>query len=126
LTLPARPKSGVADLFNPGDRLTPAVFELWGPQTSPIGVEQVTTGRRLVYDVTLADGVGVNPPDSLIIDTRTGIALLNGDSARSPLPGSSVTRTVGLLPGANQVRAIGTTPGGGSPRLVVRFRPASE
>lgn len=126
VTLPFRPKSGVADVFNPGDRLTPAIFELWGPQTGTVGVQQVTTGRRLTYDVQLAGGVGAFPPDRLIIDTRVGWAMLNGDASRSALPGSSVTRAVGLVPGLNQVRATGITPGGGTARLVVRFRPASE
>jgi len=126
ITLPFRPKSGVADVFNPGDRLTPAVFELWGPQVGLIGVQQVTTGRTLTYDVQLAAGSGTFPPDRLVIDTRAGWATLNGDASRSALPGSSVTRAVGLIPGINQIRATGTTPGGGTAKLVVRFRPASE
>lgn len=126
ITLPARPKSGVVNVYNTGDRLTPAVFELWGPQSGTVGVEQMTTGRRLTYDLDLAAGFGANPPDMLRIDTRAGWATLNGDSSRSALPGSSVTRMVGLVPGQNQIRATGTTPGGGTAKLVVRFRPASE
>lgn len=126
ITLDPRAKSGVVQVFNPGDRLAPAVFELVGPQTGTIGVQQMTTGKILTYTAPLAAAFGDNPADTLIIDTRRGWASLNGDSTRSPRPGSSVTRTVGLVPGDNQVRATGKAPGGGNPLLRVRFRPAYE
>lgn len=126
VTLPARPKSGVVQVMNNGDRLTPAVFELVGPQSGLIGIEQMTTGQRLTYNAPLAAGVGAGAADTLIIDTRTGQATLNGDVFRSPLAGSSITRMVGLVPGLNSIRATGTPPGTGNPKLTVRFRPASE
>lgn len=126
LVLAAVPKSGVVTVVNTGERLTPMTVELRGPQTGLIGVENMTTGRRLIYNAPLAAASGDQPADTLTIDTRVGTAVLNGDSFRSPLPGSSVTRTVGLVPGVNQIRATGTAPGGGSPQLLVRFRPASE
>lgn len=126
ITLDPRAKSGVVEVFNPGDRLSPAVIELQGPQIGTIGVEQITTNRRLTYTATLAAAFGDDPADVLTIDTRQGWAKLNGDSTRSPLPGSAVTRTVGLVPGVNQLRATGKAPGGGNPRITVRFRPAYE
>lgn len=120
------PKSGVISVFNPGERLTPVVFELRGPQTGLIGVENMTTQKRLTYAAPLAGTHGDTPADVLTIDTRQGLALLNGDAFRSALPGSAVTRTVGLVPGVNEIRATGKAPGGGNARLLVRFRPASE
>lgn len=126
IVLAARPKSGVVQVYNPGSRLTPVVFELLGPQTGAVGIEQMTTGQRLLYNAPLAAGVGANLPDRLVIDTKAGTATLNGDAFRSPLAGSAITRTVGLLPGLNTIRATGTPPGTGTPKLTVRFRPASE
>lgn len=126
ITLPFRPKSGVISVDNQGDRLTPMVVELIGPQSGTVGFEQLTTGQRLTYNAPLAGAHGDTPADVLVIDTRRGFATLNGDAYRSALPGSAVTRTVGLVAGRNEIRATGTAPGGGAPKIRVRFRPASE
>lgn len=126
INLPFRPKSGVITVNNPGDRLTPMIVELIGPQAGVIGVDQITQNRRLTYTAPLAAAAGSAPADHLVIDTRKGYAVLNGDAYRSALPGSSVTRMVGLVPGVNEIRATGTAPGGGTPKIRIRFRPASE
>jgi hypothetical protein len=120
LVLAWRPKSGTVGVTNAGDRLTPVVIELVGPQIAPIGVINVTTNRALTYNQ------GLNTGEVLAIDTRLGRAVLNGDSTRSPLPGSAVTRTLGLAPGPNVIRAVGRPGIGGTPTITVRWRPAYE
>lgn len=120
LVLPFIAKSGSVTVVNSGERLTPLVATLKGPQSGNVGIVNTTTGKTLRYALSLSSA------DTLVIDTRKGWAMLNNDSSRSPMPGSAVTRTLGLVPGPNTIRALGNPTGFGSPTIAVTWRPATE
>lgn len=68
--------SGAVTLSNPGTATTHPQFEVTGPAHG-FEIIQVGTGRRLVYD-------GLVPPGShLVIDTASGVAVMDGVSDRT-------------------------------------------
>jgi hypothetical protein len=90
-----------ATLTNVGIYESPPTIIIRGPG-SAISIHNITTGRHLTYDLTLA------VTDYLVVDVASGVGLLNGSAIRAPAPGSTVTSQFLVAPGANLFRIFGT------------------
>lgn len=88
-------------MVNAGTYNSPPTITIRGPG-SGISIHNYTTGRSLLYDLTLGAS------DYLLVDVAAGVSLLNGSSPRAPAPGSSVTGQFLVDPGPNLFRIFGT------------------
>lgn len=90
-----------ASLTNVGIYESPPTIIIRGPG-SGISIHNITTGKHLNYDLTLAT------TDFLVVDVAAGVGLLNGSAIRAPAPGSTVTSQFLVAPGTNLFRIFGT------------------
>ena len=111
---------GLIEVTNDGDRDAFPVLHLHGAWSDETRVQNLTTGRELVFD-----GLSVTDGDYLEVDMRAATVFLNGDPAESRLgyrvfPESSFWA---LAPGVNVLRFLAET--SSSPaRMAGRFRAA--
>ncbi|MEV4438977.1 phage tail protein [Streptomyces sp. NPDC049577] len=105
--------TGNMTVVNEGDAPTAPVVEFRGPVTLP-SLTRLEDGRRLQYDITLADS------DVLTVDTSAGTVLLNGTASRlyTARPDSLPEYLFQLPPGPTSL-AFRAAPGPADPRASV-------
>jgi hypothetical protein len=123
LTFPLAFELGFGDdvspfsVINEGNISTPAVFTVEGPATN-FSILNDTTGERIVTTADLELG------ESLVIDTSSRTAKLNGETDRADLIDSSQTTWFELVKGTNVLRLNGSGFSEGETSLNVNFRDA--
>lgn len=110
--------SGTVTAANAGDFSTPWTAVITGPVTNP-SIENVDTGDQLIF--TANGGLVLASGDTLVVDSATKTALLNGTASRYDRLASPVSWW-DLEPGDNHLRFGGTT--SGSPTMTVTWRSA--
>lgn len=115
ITFPANPPSGSATLYNEGTAPAPAIYTITGPIQQP-GVSLEPAGKRVVFDLNLADG------QQLVIDTATPGGLLDGQWYTANAS-SDLTCELEVPAGTSTVQALGQFLSG-SPSFVAAFRSA--
>ncbi|WP_037680462.1 phage distal tail protein [Streptomyces griseus] len=103
---------------NSGSAPTHPMITFTGPCSNPTVTDR-TSGRRLRYEITLAEG------DELVIDTAAGTVTLNGTASRrdTAAPDSSPEELFAFEPGRAQLAFRPDTDGAGA-RMTVRWRDA--
>lgn len=102
---------------NAGNISTPPVLTVTGPVTNPI-VDNDTTGES-VY----TEGLSLSASDSLVIDTATRSATINGTAVPQYID-AELTRWFELAPGQNLLRLRGTGMTTGQTLLTCTYRDA--
>ncbi|HEY9474988.1 MAG TPA: hypothetical protein VIS06_14190, partial [Mycobacteriales bacterium] len=110
--------SGIVTATNAGTYSTPWSVTITGPVTNP-SVENVDTGDALRFSAN--GGLTLADTDTLIIDSATRTALLNGTASRYDRLASPASWW-DLNPGATRFRFGGTTTG--TPTMALTWRSA--